>query len=58
MKQQTPELQLIHEKEKATRITLQIVIKPQEKRTKEEGKDRDLQGLPSGTDSIHPWLGS
>ena len=52
MKQQTPKLQLIYKKEKATQITLQMVIKPQEKRTKAEGKDRDLQGLPRGTDSI------
>ena len=29
-----------------------MVIKPQEKRTKEEGTDRDLQGFPRGTDSI------
>lgn len=47
-----PKLQLIYKKEKATQITLQMVIKPQEKRTKAEGKDRNLQGLPRGTDSI------
>ena len=40
MKQQTPKLQLIHKKEKATQITLQMVIKPQEKRTKKEGKKK------------------
>ena len=32
-----------------------MVIKPQEKRTKEEGTDRDLQGFPRGTDSILGW---